>query len=221
MPYNPSSAYPRHTTYTPPVEGRGFARGFNQIDWRYPVGPGAPAPGVDIHGAMARAARPPTQEGMRGALTAMNRQGVGSTLQAWMVNRPAALSRQVSDRMVWNRAEYGDDINEMKDKSDSESSGTSTTEKAKDEDSLWIPTAGNRRPPRERESTFPPSQTGGRAHVGGINDRIDAINDRVTRTSAMNDTVSKVFSGKAGGPMKAVNYVFGAARSRSRRGGRA
>lgn len=33
MPYNPSSAYPRHTTYTPPIYGGGPVRAINAPDW--------------------------------------------------------------------------------------------------------------------------------------------------------------------------------------------
>jgi hypothetical protein len=62
-----------------------------------------------------------------------------------------------------------------------------------------------------------PSETGGRAHVAPPTDRLGAIVQRVTTSSAMNNTVNRVLSGSVGGPMTVPKLVFGAARAVNRR----
>jgi hypothetical protein len=217
MPYNPSSAYPRHSTYTPPVYGRGFARGFNEVDWGQRFGHGGVGPQANVGHALDAGTRRPGRENIEGALRAQNRQGVGSALLAAMVNKPAAMRKTVEGRMLWNRAEYGDDPNEM---------GPPQAVRAAPQHledinagvGAW-PTPTGARPTGPITTHGPdPGQTGGRPHVGGVNDRLGAIAQRVTTSSTMNDVAQRVLAGGLGGPMTVPKLVFGAARAARRRG---
>jgi hypothetical protein len=237
MPYNPSSAYPRHSTYTPPVYGRGFARGFNEWDWGNRIGQSMHQPGANVGHTLDAATRRPSNENIIGALTAQNRKGLGSALLAAMVDKPAQMRKTVTGRMMWNRAEYGDDPNEMG-PPQAVRAAASHLEDINAGVGAWpastgarpmgpITTAGSRSgTPGVAQvlgaddpfgAPADPGQTGGRAHVGGVNDRIGAIVDRVTTSSTMNDVAQRVLSGGLGGPMTVPKLVFGAARAANRR----
>ena len=113
MPYNPSSAYPRHSTYTPPVYDRGFAKGFNEIPWGTPPGRGIAPPPANVRHAIQEAITPGTKEHIATSLQAMGRQGIVSNAMASVNRRTEQLYGAQVARKVWNRAEYGDDPNEQ------------------------------------------------------------------------------------------------------------
>jgi hypothetical protein len=202
MPYNPSSAYPRHTTYTPPVFGRGFARGFNEQDWGQVRSNPPSMPSVDVRHALDAALRQPDRQMIAESLTAQGRQGFWSMgLQA--ADRRSQEERQTrKTRKIWNRAEYGDDLGEQ---------GPSNTG----------PREIDTRTPEgraEAQALFGvPSGTGGRPHSAPVNDRLGDIAQRVTTTSAMNNAAQRVLSGKVGGPMMVPRLIFGAGRAAARR----
>src|SRR3954469_23231593 len=108
MPYNPSSAYPRHSTYTPPVYGRGFARGFNEVDWGQRFGHPNVMPGADPGHAL-RAAQPKDSGAARLTMDAMGQRGLVALALGWGNQRAAERRQTVRTRKTWNRAEYGDD----------------------------------------------------------------------------------------------------------------
>ena len=232
MPYNPSSAYPRHSTYTPPVYGRGFARGFNEFDWGTRVGHSTVLHAGDVNRALQRASERPTSENIAGALTAQNRPGLVMGALQGFNNKADAMRKGVEGRMLWNRAEYGDDPNEMA----PAAVYRATAEHLGDinfglhgESQAARPSGSNARggrdplldtdpTPKDIGDPFAPkSETGGRAHVGGVSDRLSAIAQRVTTSSTMNDVAQRVLSGGLGGPMTVPKLVFGAARSANRR----
>jgi hypothetical protein len=112
MPYNPSSAYPRHSTYTPPVYNRGYARGFNEVDWAQRFGHPSQMPGVDVGHAISRVANAPRNVSASDVSEMVGRKGVLSIAAQSAKHRAQQLRNVQLGRKVWNRAEYGDDPNE-------------------------------------------------------------------------------------------------------------
>jgi hypothetical protein len=193
MPYNPSSAYPRHSTYTPPVYDRGFAKGFNEIPWGTITGRASLPPGADVRHAIREATTPGTKEHIAASLQAMGRQGILSNAMATVNRRSEQLYGTQVARKVWNRAEYGDDPNEL--------GGTAASSNIAD------------RPPPMSTAM---RSAGGREHVAGINERLGAISQREESSSAMDEVIDTVLGGNVGGPMKIPLWRRGFTR---RRGG--
>jgi hypothetical protein len=97
MPYNPSSAYPRHSTYVPPVFGRGFARGFNEPNWGERIAHPMPVPGANVGGAIQKAMTPATGSHIGLSMTAMARRGIISNAIG-MMNQKSAMQRENARR---------------------------------------------------------------------------------------------------------------------------
>ena len=110
----------------------------------------------------------------------------------------AALDRRT--RKIWNRAEYGDDPNEIAEVS-AKPAGAPTPEGPV----LWLPRSAR--------------ETGGRQHVGGVNDRLNDIAAREESSTAMDQIVDNVLnSTDVGGPAKVKAPVWRRGFSRQRGG---
>lgn len=190
MPYNPSSAYPRHSTYTPPVFNRGFARGFNEIDWGQKFGHPNVMPSVDIGHALRAAMQRPTSEHVALALQGQNRKGIFSMLGSQAKNEAERRVETTRTRKMWNRAEYGDDPNE---------------------------TAGQSAEP---QLTPLQAARGGREHVGGVNDRLQDFAARETRSTGVEKAVESIFTSKAGGTKTVEPLLIMGSSTSRRRGGK-
>ncbi len=178
MPYNPSSAYPRHTTYIPPIFDRGFARGFNEPNWADRFGRSMPMPGVDVRGAVEAGMAGGTKEHIGLTAEAMGRVGIMGRVQEGI--RRGAQAKAA--RRIWNKAEYGDDPNEVA------AAGAEAAEKGP---GIILTQRGKIE-----------MELGGREHSGGVNDRLSAMSQRQETTSALDDAIGNVLGGKSGGPMK-------------------
>ena len=201
MPYNPSSAYPRHSTYIPPVYDRGFARGFNTPDWAAPLARGGSMPRADIGHALQKATTPGTQQHIATSLGAMGQRGMISATMAAGTGWAQQWRGTTRTRKIWNRAEYGDDPGEP----------AAAAEQ--------LPTEIDTRTPEGRAAAAKIfGDTGGRPHVGGVSDKLGAIAAREETSTGMDQVIDKIVTGKSGGPMSLPKHVFGMARSRLRGG---
>ncbi len=199
MPYNPSSAYPRHSTYTPPVYGRSYAKGFNEVDWTLRnVGVGA-VPRADVHGALQRAMTRPSSEARDLTLQAMGRKGLVS--QGF-----AALDARTAEK----RADYR---NTRKQAQRQAAEGAMTGAE---------PAAAESYDPQDFyeankmmlnwKSPYPSSPVGpagGREHSGIVSDQLGAMSQREEMTTGIENAANDVLTGNIGGRMKIPKLVRG------------
>ena len=233
MPYNPSSAYPRHSTYTPPVYGRGFARGFNEFSWGDRFGHAVSAPASNT-GHAIQAAFGPRNESAGHVLETMNRVGLGTMALRRVDTKAQAWANKQRQRGLGGGGDAQANPHEVAEVAGGAPSSAWPRVARDDIDELNWMLQGT--PATTRKAGTPgvaqvmgaddpfgapapdPRDTGGRPHVGPPNDRIGAIIERVTTSSVTNDIVNRVISGKGvGGPMTAAKYVFGTARAAARR----
>lgn len=147
-----------------------------------------PYPGVNVGRAVEAGAAAPSREAIGLTMEAMGRQPFMGMIQSGV--RRGAQARTA--RRIWNKAEYGDDPNEV--------AGADT---AGEGSKLILTPRGQR-------------ELGGREHSAGINDRLGAMSQREETTSSLEDVVGNVLGGKSGGPMKIPKWRGGWSR---RRGG--
>ena len=241
MPYNPSSAYPRHSTYTPPVEGRGFARAINEVDWGARYGHANQRPGVDVGHALRAAGQQADTSSLRAGLEAQYRTGMGSAALSAIDSRVQQTRNTTINRKIWNRAEFGDDPNEQgggvgggptapTGPAGPREIDTRTPEGRAEAQKLFPGRGGaptrdpllDSGPPGDFGDPFT-SMTdrqrarGGREHVGGVSERLGPILQRVTTSSAANEVAQRVLGGKLGGPLTVPKLVFRAGRAANRR----
>lgn len=155
-------------------------------------------PVANIRHAIEAGMTPGTSEHIKTSLEAMGRQGILTRAHQAAQQGVRDVAGTMVTRRVWNRAEYGDDPNET---------GTVGADTADGGPKIELT-------PRGRIEMA--EGTGGRAHVGGINERLGAMSQREETTSALGDVVGNVLGGKAGGPMKIPLWRGGWSR---RRGG--
>jgi hypothetical protein len=209
MPYNPSSAYPRHSTYTPPVYGREYAKGFNEVDWNIrPVG-SVSAPRADVSGAIERATTRPSQEGTRLSFAAMGQKGIIAHGQhaagQWAAQKRAEYLKTARKRAAKGEMTGAEpEAAETWDPQDFYQANKSILE--------WR-NPGAAMGPAPASSYGP---AGGREHAGGVNDRLAAMSQREESSAMVENVVENVLTGNIGGRMKIPTWRGGFSR---RRGG--